>query len=347
MNLYLDERRIRHLLFPFTHIRNVADIRVGILTIREKWEILLREDHPVITTEHPLSDSIIVPANIIPTKDNYRQILSSAKKEEEWSVTEDIKYIDHPWNIFQFNDWALRKDFELLTHNRKSSTIPDIVHCVNKKDIFIEEGAIIHFSSLNAEAGPVYIGKNTLIMEGALIRGPFSLGEKSVVKMGAKIYGATTTGVHCVLGGEIKNSVFFDYSNKAHDGYLGDSVIGSWCNLAAGTTNSNVKNNSSEVYFSSPSGKSSVSAGTKAGLLMGDYSKTSVNTAFHTGSVVGICSNVFGNVVPDKHIPNFSWGSERYHSDKLIRDIGNWKKMKQKEITQEEINMINTLYNQL
>ncbi len=346
MNVFLDESRVRQQLLPFTNTRHTADIQTGILTIREKWKLLL-SDTDIIITNLPSADYLSVPANVIPTIDNYQQILSFAKEGKELPESDIVKYIEYPWNIFQLNDWSLRKDFDLITHNRTSMPIPDAVKAVNPKDIFIEEGAKIHHCSLNAEAGPIYIGKNSIIMEGALIRGPFALGESGVVKMGAKIYGATSTGVSCVLGGEIKNAVFFDYSNKAHDGYLGDSVIGSWCNLGAGTTNSNVKNNGTEIFFKTSNNESSVSAGTKAGLLMGDYSKSAINTSFNTGTMVGVCCNIFGNTYPEKYVPDFSWGNERYQLEKALRDIDNWKKMKNKSISEEEINTIHKLYNQI
>lgn len=347
MNLYLDESRVRHQLLPFTHIRHTADIRTGILSIREKWELLFREINAIVTTDKPSSAHLVVPANVIPTKDNFQAILSAAKEGKVLTENDEVRYIDHPWQIFQLNDWALRKDFELITHNRQSAPIPASINFLNKKDIFIEEGAQLHFCSLNAETGPIYIGKNSLIMEGSLIRGPFSLGEASVVKMGAKIYGATSTGTNCVLGGEIKNSVFFDYSNKAHDGYLGDSVIGSWCNFGAGSSNSNVKNNGSDIFFSTIANTTSISAGTKAGLLMGDFSKSAINTSFNTGTTIGICCNIFGDTSPGKYVPDFTWGNERYQLDKALRDIENWKQMKNLTITQQEINIINKLYNQL
>jgi UDP-N-acetylglucosamine diphosphorylase/glucosamine-1-phosphate N-acetyltransferase len=174
-------------------------------------------------------------------------------------------------------------------------------------------------------------------MEGSSIRGPFAAGEGSVIKMNSRIYGATTIGPYCLVGGEIKNSVFFAYSNKAHDGYIGDSVIGEWCNLGAGTTNSNIKNNASEVKVWTPAGE--MNAGLKCGMFMGDYSKTSINTSINTGTVIGVCCNVFGSGLSPKFIPNFSWGSEgvqRYHLEKAFIDIENWKKIKGQSLSENE-----------
>lgn len=183
-------------------------------------------------------------------------------------------------------------------------------------------------------------------MEGCLIRGPFALGEGATLKMGARVYGATTVGPHCIAGGEIKNSVLFGYSNKAHDGYLGDSVIGEWCNLGAGTTNSNVKNTAGEVTLWDNASKQFSPAGIKAGLIMGDYSRSAINTAFNTGTVVGICCNVFGEGFPPKLVPDFTWGQERYVFEKAIRDIENWKKLKGKTLLEKEKKILYHLYKQ-
>ena len=210
---------------------------------------------------------------------------------------------------------------------------------INTKDIFIEHGAIVKMSIINAETGPVYISKDAEIMEGCIIRGPFALGENAVVKMGARIYGATTVGPECIVGGEIKNSVFFNNSNKAHDGYLGDSVIGSWCNLGAGTSNSNVKNTGGLIKYQTDKNNFET-AGNKAGLIMGDYSRCAINTSFNTGTIVGVCCNIFGNAITEKYISNFSWGKEPYDFDKAISHISNWKKMKNQSITQIEIDTL-------
>jgi UDP-N-acetylglucosamine diphosphorylase/glucosamine-1-phosphate N-acetyltransferase len=200
---------------------------------------------------------------------------------------------------------------------------------------------------LNASAGPIYIGKNAEIMEGSMIRGPFALCEGSLVKMGSKIYGATTVGPYSIVGGEIKNSVIFGYSNKAHDGYLGDAVIAEWCNLGAGTSNSNLKNNASTVKVWNASENKYIPAGLKCGLLMGDYSRSSINTSFNTGTVVGVCCNVFGHGLTPTYIPSFTWGYEsscRYSLDKALRDIQNWKKLKNQILTEEEIKKLNSIF---
>ena len=181
-------------------------------------------------------------------------------------------------------------------------------------------------------------------MEGSMIRGPFAILENSVVKMGSKIYGATTIGPNCVVGGEIKNSVIFENSNKAHDGYLGDSVIGAWCNLGAGTSNSNVKNTGGEVKYQIQNNATPISCGIKGGLIMGDYSRCAINTSFNTGTVIGVCCNIFGSNYPDKYVDHFSWGGERYIFEKALKDIDNWKKMKNQSLTDSEIHTLKQIF---
>lgn len=183
-------------------------------------------------------------------------------------------------------------------------------------------------------------------MEGCLIRGPFALCEGATLKMGAKVYGATTIGPYCIAGGEIKNSIMFSYSNKAHDGYLGDSVIGEWCNFGAGTTNSNIKNTAGEVKMWNQAAKAFTGVGIKAGLIMGDYSRAAINTAFNTGTVVGVCCNIFSEGFPPKLVNNFTWGNEKYEFEKALLVIDNWKKLKGKSITEEEKEILKQLYNQ-
>lgn len=342
MNIFLEESRTREALFPFTLTRHVADIRIGILTIREKWEMLT--GLPVIT-EPALQNatSIIVPANIIPTAISIEQILKAAKNETPVLENDELRMLHWPWQIFQYNDWALRHDFDSLTHARISAPISKSNQCISEHQIFLEEDSVVEYCTLNASAGPIYIGKNAVLMEGTQIRGPFSAGEGSTVKMGTKIYGATTLGPFCVAGGEIKNSVLFGFSNKAHDGYLGDSVIGEWCNLGAGTSNSNVKNTGGQVTYYQHSNAPGRQAGNKAGLLMGDYSRCAINTAFNTGTVVGVCCNIFSER-PPRYVPDFAWGADRYIFEKVIQDIANWKKMKGRDVLPAETEILKQLY---
>lgn len=343
MNIFLDDRKCREHLFPFTHTRHVADIRVGILTIREKWELLT--DSKLITYfEEMDGDALHIQSNIIPTIKNVQAILRASSDKISMLDNADVKILHHPWQIFQLNDWALRHDFKLLTQNRLSQPISATNKCINESQIFIEEGASVEYSILNASEGPIYIGKNAIVMEGNMIRGPFAIGEQSVLKMGSRIYGATTIGPNCTAGGEIKNSVLFEFSNKAHDGYLGDSVLGAWCNLGAGTSNSNVKNTGGEVKYYINKEMKALAAGNKAGLLMGDYSRAAINTSFNTGTIVGVCCNIFGNPVPPKFVDHFSWGSERYEFDKALKDIANWKKMKLQQLSIKETEVLQKLY---
>jgi UDP-N-acetylglucosamine diphosphorylase / glucose-1-phosphate thymidylyltransferase / UDP-N-acetylgalactosamine diphosphorylase / glucosamine-1-phosphate N-acetyltransferase / galactosamine-1-phosphate N-acetyltransferase len=373
-------------LRPFTLTRQIQDIRVGILTIREKWEQILglpsfdknENDYKDLDRSVDVEKIIgndtcfIINGNVLPTKklinavykikngefislEGHAAIFRISKKEikelhkikisKEVSVKEPAKIIRFPWDIFQLNDWAIREDFQLLTKKRKSQPISRTNKVYNPKNIFIEKGAKVECSVLNASAGPIYIGKKAEIMEGCMLRGPLAIGDNSCLKMGTKIYGATTIGPGSVAGGEIKNSVIFGYSNKAHDGYLGDSVIGEWCNLGAGTTNSNLKNNAGDVRIWTEKGQ--LIAGKKCGVLMGDYSKTAINTSVNTGTVIGACCNVFGSGLTPKYIPDFSWGSEgvkRYEFEKVIEDINNWKKLKNSAITENEKSILKYIY---
>ena len=212
--------------------------------------------------------------------------------------------------------------------------------------LFIEKGAVAEHCIFNTSDGPIYIGKNAKIMEGAMLRGPIAICDGAVVKMGSKIYGATTVAPNSIVGGEIKNTVLFGNSNKAHDGYLGDSVIGEWCNMGAGTSNSNIKNNASVVQVWTLNGAMNV--GTKCGVMMGDYSRTAINTAINTGTVIGVCSNVFGTGLTPKYIPSFSWGNEgieRYGLEKALTDINAWKVLKNEELNESEKNILTHIFN--
>ncbi|THU30434.1 glucose-1-phosphate thymidylyltransferase [Niastella caeni] len=348
--VFLSDKEVADHLFPFTQTRSVADIRVGMLTIREKWEKLLQQPIKVLKKdEEPPNDAIVFAANIIPTAAFIKSIFNPAGEATNQPDYSSVKILQYPWHIFQWNDWALREDYLLITQNRTSEPIPETVQTANAAHIFIEPGAVLNHCILNASTGPVYIGKNAEIMEGALIRGPFSLGEGAVVKMGAKIYGATTIGPYCMAGGEIKNSILFGYSNKAHDGYLGDSVIGEWCNLGAGTSNSNIKNTASEVNVWHYQTREYIRAGIKCGLLMGDYSRSAINTSFNTGTVVGVCANIFGEGMPPKFVPSFTWGNKGlslYEFEKALADISNWKKLKNQVLGEEEINQLKHIFGQ-
>jgi UDP-N-acetylglucosamine diphosphorylase / glucose-1-phosphate thymidylyltransferase / UDP-N-acetylgalactosamine diphosphorylase / glucosamine-1-phosphate N-acetyltransferase / galactosamine-1-phosphate N-acetyltransferase len=349
--VYLSSQEIADHLFPFAQTRSAADIRMGILTIREKWERMLQQPVTLLPNEQiPNSEeALFFAANIIPTASFIESIIKNSIDPSFEPDYTSVKVLQFPWHIFQWNDQALRDDFKLITKGRNSAPIPESVQVINSSNIFIEPGATLQHCMLNASTGPIYVGKNAEIMEGSFIRGPFALCEGAVVKMGAKIYGATTVGPHSVVGGEIKNSVIFGYSNKAHDGYLGDSVIGEWCNLGAGTSNSNLKNTASDIRVWHHASNDYIRAGLKCGLLMGDYSRAAINTSFNSGTLVGICAHVFGEGLTPKYIPSFTWGSKglsRYEFEKAIADIGNWKKFKGQELTPGEITVLKHIFEQ-
>jgi UDP-N-acetylglucosamine diphosphorylase/glucosamine-1-phosphate N-acetyltransferase len=346
--IVLDDTAIQADLFPFTLTRSVLDIRLGIFTLREKWERLSGQI-PILQSQEPAYTGLSLPAGLIPNP-RLAEILAGKEDNQEEELRAYLKTaprIRFPWDLFQLNDQAIRNDFELVARGRRSEPIPFSNQSILPENIFIEEGARISFSTLNASAGPIYIGRNAEIMEGSLIRGPFALCEGSLVKMGTKIYGATTIGPYSTVGGEIKNSVIFGYSNKAHDGYLGDAVIGEWCNLGAGTSNSNLKNNAAPVKVWQHSTDQYIPAGLKCGLLMGDYSRCSINTSFNTGTVTGVCCNIFGEGLTPKFIPSFTWGygdSPRYEFDKALRDIANWKRLKNQLLRDEEIQTLKHIF---
>ncbi len=345
MNILLDDISFTNSLFPFGVVRSAVHIRVGILTIFEKWQYVF-PGKVFIASEKFVRDfneveCVEYPANFIPSFDFLKRL---SQQKEKISFSADCKLLEHPWQIFEYNNWAINEDFQMITSGRKSEKIPSTSHGINIENIFIEAGAKIHFSILNAKDGPIYVGKNVEIQEGSLLRGPIAIGEGSRVKMGTKIYGASTIGPYCLAGGEIKNSVLMAFSNKGHNGYLGDSVIGEWCNLGAGTSNSNLKNNASLVKIWSEKDNDFVMVGTKCGLLMGDYSRCAINTSFNTGTVVGTCCSIFGNHFPPKYIANFSWGEKKYIFEKAVADIDNWKKLKGREITETEIQSLKNIY---
>lgn len=329
---FIEPAGIREQLFPFTLTRPIQDIRIGILTIREKWKQFAPNYEGKI------------PANLIPSQEQF------AVKNQTVIVSEADLVIERPWHIFQHNSEAINRDFTLITRGRSSAPLSDSNKVIGNGEIFLEPGAIVECSILNTTAGPIYIGKNAEVMEGCLIRGPFALCEAAVLKMGARVYGGTTLGPHSVGGGEIKNAVFFGFSNKGHDGYLGDSVIGEWCNLGAGVSASNLKNNAGDVLVYDIHAEANIHAGQKCGLLMGDYTRAAINTSFNTGTVTGVAANVFGAGLTPKYIPSFSWGgttATRYDFDRAIRDIANWKKLKKQVLSEREISTLRHIFDNL
>ena len=341
--LLIEQADFRERLKPFTFTRPIAEIRVGILTIREKWEKLLEESTSYITSPYlsakfpkKLADqNMLINSSVCPTPELVAAIKMGAslkkgdilicfsaseneidafspsqKLEEAAEYDGELTFITDTWHIFQHNSKEIKADFELLTKGRKSKTIDDHATVVYGKDnLFVEEGASIKAAIINAEDGPVYIGKNAYVHEGAIIKGAFALCEGAHVNMGAKVKGDSTVGPYCKVGGEVSNTVFFGYSNKGHDGFIGNSVVGEWCNLGADTNTSNLKNNYANVKLWSYADKRFKDTGLQfCGLMMGDHSKCGINTMFNTGTVVGISANIYGSGFPRNYIPSFAWG---------------------------------------
>ena len=383
MSLILFDNPYRRSLLPFTYTKAVADIRFGILSVKERWEWLSQQPVSVHTVKYlqPLydqaatSDQLWIDAAVIPDSFLAEQILSlesgSCLSDEKGLIAgrmtidpssfdaarylqyfikiidrPSVKRLEHPWQLMQWNDAMLRADFAWVTQGRASEPIPASVNVLQPESIFIEEGAKLNFCTLNASTGPIYIGKHTEIMEGSVIRGPFALGEDSVIKLNSRIYGATTLGPSCMGGGEIKNTVMMGNSNKAHDGYLGDSVVGEWCNFGAGSTNSNIKNTAGIVKVWDIDTNSYVEVGQKCGLIMGDYSRASINASINTGSMIGVCCNVYGAGLLPTIVPNFSWGvgGTKYVFEKAISDIDNWKKLKGRSLSLTETSVLETIF---
>ena len=342
MNYILFDGPVRNALLPFTFTRPVADILIGIMTIRQKWEARLGSTITTITEEYlstkfpmvEMEENVMINAAYLPN-DTLAELVSDLKEnqaifkgddviaffttenqeEVDFDAYEIIQYngdaltVEHTWDIFSKNDAAIREDFIYLTEDRKSQPIPKSVNVIVPENVFIEEGAKLEFVTLNASTGPIYIGKNAEIMEGTVIRGPFALCENAQVKLNAKVYGATTVGPGSRIGGEVKNSILFANSNKGHDGFLGDSVLGEWCNIGADSNNSNLKNNYEEVKLWSYETEGFAKTGLQfCGLMMGDHSKCGINTMFNTGTVVGVSTNIFGSGFPRNFVPSFSWG---------------------------------------
>lgn len=342
MNYILFDGPSRNNLLPFTFTRPVADIRIGILTIREKWETYLGSTITTVTEDYlsdkypmvEMDENVMISASYLPNHTLVNLVKNLKENEAIFdgenviafytkNTQDDIDFdaydaiefnnavikVEHTWDIFSKNGEAIKEDFNLITKNRKSQPIPPSNNIIAPENIFIEKGATLEFATLNASLGPIYIGKDAVIMEGALIRGPLALCDRAGIKMGTKIYGPTTIGPCSRVGGEIKNSVIFQNSNKGHEGYLGNSVLGEWCNLGADTNNSNLKNNYAEVRLWNYETEGFAKTGLQfCGLMMGDHSKCGINTMFNTGTVVGVNANVFGSGFPRNFIPSFSWG---------------------------------------
>lgn len=386
--ILFDDPAIRPALLPFTFTRPVAGIRIGIQTIAEKWAAALSQV-PSFLTESYLqakfpqiagADNLYINGAVCPTDVLQESITSLATGEGLISedgvvlairtekvlsapptINDDYTFstfaqpltmVSNLWSIFVENGDQIRSDFARLTAGRQSAPITDpFTRCYAPENIFIEEGATIRAAILNAEGGPIYIGRNATISEGSVIIGPFSLGEGSTVNWGGKMRSNTTIGPHCKVGGEVSNSVFFGYSNKGHEGFLGNSVIGEWCNLGANVNNSNLKNDYSNVrLYSYAAGKLEDTGRIFCGLMMGDFTKAGISTMFNTGTVVGVSVNVFGSGFQPKFIPSFSWGGAidgfaTYRLDKAIYVASEAFKRRDMELNEQEEAILREIFN--
>ncbi len=332
-------------LLPLTFTRPIGDLRVGIVKLWEKWLFFDKKlkisflSEKYLSKKYPFdyhNDNIYVNSSFIANAKLYEEIKKLktgqgltykgeilAFKSDKYvkiiegyisvistaEYNEELLQIKYPWDIFYFNGKVLEKDFYYITNGKKSQTLSNTVNIINKENVFVEEGVNVHFATLNAQEGFIYLGKDVEVMEGTVVRGSLAMCEHSVLKLSAKIYGPTTIGPYSKVGGEVNNSVIWGYSNKAHDGFLGNAVLGQWCNIGADTNNSNLKNNYAEVKMWNYKQEHFISTGLQfCGLTMGDHSKCGINTMFNTGTVVGVNANIFGSGFPRNFIPSFSWG---------------------------------------
>lgn len=386
MNLILFDDQCCEQFLPFTYTRPLSEIRCGILTASERWKhllsctvsyntrphlqekfkLLIKEDNLLINSR--LLDSFkllnevksLLPNEYLVYQNTILACRLSAEDSKNFSYERipeqakvyggSINLLTNIWDIFFMNDTILRQDYEQLTQGRESQK-PSTTNTILGNQLFIEEGARVECAILNTESGPIYIGKDAEVMEGSIVRGPFAMGEHAVLKMGAKIYGATTLGPLCKVGGEVNNSVFFANSNKAHDGFIGNAVIGEWCNIGADSNNSNLKNNYEEVKLWSESKKSFVKTGLQfCGLMMADHSKCGINTMFNTGTVVGVSCNIYGAGFPRNFIPSFSWGSANgfmeYQLNKAIETASKVFARRNMEFDEVEQNLLRHVFEQ-
>lgn len=385
MSYILFDDVARKSLKPFTYIRPVCDIRIGILTIREKWEKYLGETTSTLTEDYlsnkfpiifadsmtlingsvcptpklvqavknlSVNQVLVCNDNIIAMSKTREDFISEGDDIEKIEVEEDFIKLNNVWDIYVYNDRAIREDFELITKGRKSQTLSSNNKLINPENIFVEEGASVECACLNAKNGPIYIGKNAEIMEGAVVRGPFAMGEHAVLKLNAKIYGGTTIGPYAKVGGELDSVVIFGYSNKAHDGFIGHSVIGEWCNLGADTNASNLKNTYDEVRLYDIEKSTFVPTGQVfCGTIFGDHSKCGINVMFNTGTVVGISSNIYGAGYQRNFIPSFAWGGTNtglklYQLDKAIEVNERMMQRRGLVMSEEDKKILQHIFNQ-
>jgi UDP-N-acetylglucosamine diphosphorylase/glucosamine-1-phosphate N-acetyltransferase len=379
MTILLFDNILRQQLYPFTHTRAVGTIRSGIFTPQERWQLITGSQVELYTTKllQPLygapqisANTLWIDAALILNSVLIDQIKALQSGQCIYDTTgfiagfgesyqiedyatktklEDQKRIQYASDLIAINDAQIRFDFELATMGKTSAPIPNTCTVSNQENIFIEENTNLSHCHLNASTGPIYIASGAEIQEGSCIRGPFVLLSDACVKMNTVVYGATTIGPKSIVGGEVKNSILFGNSNKAHHGYLGDSVIGEWCNLGAGTSNSNVKNTAGSISIWDESANAKRYVGNKMGVCMGDYVKTAINTSITTGATIGVGANVFCAGLTPNIVPHFSWGIDKstYQIDKLIEDTAGWKAFKNEPFTDIEKQMIRAIFDTL
>ena len=382
MTINLFDDAAWHTLLPLTFTRPVADLRIGILTISQKWEKYLEAEAGFITApylqiKYPQLDTaqLFINGSVCPDEQLLIAIDQLVEGEAlqagdlllAYKINADVMYTDikiadlkpitypnsfvkvtYPEDIFKFNDVELRKDFKLLTQGR-TSTVLSTTNTFLGDQVFVEEGAQAECSTFNSLGGPIYIGRNSQVWEGSHIRGSFALCNDSQVKMGSKIYGQTTIGPFSRVGGEINNAVIWGYSSKGHEGYLGNSVMGQWCNIGADSNNSNLKNNYAEVrlwdYTSSAFRKTGLQF---CGLIMADHSKCGINTMFNTGTVAGVSANIFGAGFPRNFIPDFAWGGahgfEVYSLNKMFETASKVYERRDLEFDQIEKDILTQIF---
>lgn len=379
MNIILQDLS-NHLIFaPLTLTRPVGNLRTGMWTNNERWKFYCQNAKISFETEtylhkkfpkHNTEDNIWVNAAIIPTSEIVQLVENLAVDETLYvnneyvarrgstnvektivqKYTDELIVLEKRWDLFKKNEIILKADFEAYTKDKKSIILSPTNTLIGEKDqLFIEEGAIVEGAILNVNSGPIYIGKRAEIMEGAVVRGGLAMAENSALKLSAKVYGATSLGPYCKVGGEVNNVIFQEYTNKGHDGFIGNSVIGAWCNMGADTNCSNLKNNYGKIKTYSYTTQNMEQTGEQfMGIVMGDYSKTGINTMLNTATVIGVFANLFSEGFPPKFVSNFSWGGMEnaaiYDFEKAIEAGNRMMKRRGLEMKSDEIDILKTLF---
>ncbi len=364
-----------------TLTRPVGNLRMGLWTNDERWLNYIKDASVSYATEdylqdkfpcHKTGDNFWVNASIIPDEEIAKAVkelqinqalfingVFVALHSEEFNPDnayrvdldkEDLIHIEKRWHIYQKNKEAICKDFESVKSGREGFDCSETNTIIGpRENLFIDEGASVEGAIINVSTGPVYIGKHAEVMEGSVIRGPFAMANNSVLKLSTKVYGPTSIGTYCKVGGEVNNVVFQAYSNKGHDGFLGNSVVGEWCNLGADTNSSNLKNNYGNVKTYNFETEAIEQTDVQfMGLFMGDHSKTGINTMLNTATVIGVSSTIFSSGFPPKYIPHFSWGGQVgdpvYSFDRAIEAANNMMNRRGKEVTPADRKIFEKLF---